>query len=188
VVIVIQDGAKTDLNFPVEPAELGAMAWYVIQTRSRHEAKVEAGLLNRGLEIFLPRVTVPSRRRDRKRLIEIPLFPGYLFVNTDLCLESYHQIIKLPGVVRLLGMGRHYVPVPLVTVQSIQLMVASGQPYYPWPYLEKGMQVRIVEGPLAGTTGIILEKRHKKRRLVVAVELFRRAVAVELEDEAVEPY
>lgn len=48
--------------------------------------------------------------------------------------------------------------------------------------------MRTLEGPLAGVIGIILKRREKKRRLVVAVELFQRSVAVELEDEAVAPY
>ena len=54
--------------------------------------------------------------------------------------------------------------------------------------LQRGMQVRISEGPLTGTVGIILRRRGRKRRLVVAVELFQRSLAVELEEEAVEPW
>jgi transcription termination/antitermination protein NusG len=162
--------------------------WYVIHTRSRHENKVDAGLRDKGLETFLPKMTVPSRRRQRQCLLEVPLFPGYLFVNTDLNQDSYYRIIRVPGVVRLLGLGGRCLPVPAETVQSIQAMVSSGQVYYPWPYLEKGMRVRIVEGPLAGATGVILERRDKKRRLVVGVELFHRAVAVELNDAALEPW
>ena len=73
-------------------------------------------------------------------------------------------------------------------MDSIKAIVDSDRPYYPWAYLGQGQQVRIMEGPLSGTIGIILRRREKKRRLVVAVELFQRSVAVELEDEAVEPY
>lgn len=178
-------GTEDHLQHLEEP--LLAYLWYVIHTRSRHEHKVDAGLRDKGLETFLPTMTVPSRRRDRKSLIEVPLFAGYLFVNTDLTMDAYYRIIRVPGVVRLLSLGGRCLPVPLETVQSIQTMAASGQVYYPWPYLEKGMRVRIMEGPLAGVTGIILARRDKKRRLVIAVELFRRAVAVELNDDALEP-
>jgi transcriptional antiterminator NusG len=181
---VSQDG---DLGLQPEPTQISQPAWYVIQTRSRHEAKVESILLDKHLECFLPRRTVPSRRRDRKRLLEVPLFPGYLFVHADLEPQIYYDIIKSPGVVRFLGSRAGITPVPAETVEAIRTTVASGQPYYPCPYLERGMRVQILEGPLAGVKGIILQKREKKRRLVIAVELFRRAVAVELEDEAVEP-
>jgi transcription antitermination factor NusG len=162
--------------------------WYVIHARSRHEAKVESALQQKGFEIFLPRITVRSRRQDRRVFLNVPLFPGYLFVHSVLDSFAYHEIIKLSGVVRLLGINRQSRPVPAAQVESIKAIVESDRPYYPWAYLGQGEPVRILEGPLAGTTGIILRWQEKKRRLVVEVELFQRSVAVELEDEAVELY
>jgi transcription antitermination factor NusG len=162
--------------------------WYVIHTRSRHEAKVESALQQRGLEIFLPRVVIRSRRRDRKLLLEMPLFPGYLFVHTTLEHLTLYDIIKLKSVVRLLGGTTGPSPLSSETVDSIKTIINSDRPYYPGPYLKQGMKVRIVDGPLAGTVGIIQERRQKNRRLVVVVELFRRAVTVELEDEALDPW
>jgi transcriptional antiterminator NusG len=162
--------------------------WYAIHTCSRHEAKVESALQRKNLETFLPRINVPSRRRDRKLLINIPLFPGYLFVHTELDIGVYYQIVSAKSVVRLLGPNGHAVPVPQEIIDSIKIIVAGDHVYYPWRYLEKGRQIRVVEGPLAGTIGVILKRKEKKRRLVVALELFQRSVAVELEDEAVEPW
>ena len=161
-------------------------AWYVIHVRSRHEAKVELALQQNGLEIFAPRVTVCSRRQDRQLQLKVPLFPGYLFVHTDLEPSNYHKIIKLHGVVNLLGINGHPSLVSPEMVESIRGIVQSDRPYYPWAYWGQGRRVRIMEGPLAGIVGMILSRREKKRRLVVAVELFQRSVAVELEDEAVE--
>jgi transcriptional antiterminator NusG len=175
---ILKRGAPPDIE----------LAWYVIQTCSRHEVKVESALQQKGLEVFLPRVVVPSRRRDRKLLLEVPLFPGYLFVYTDLEPADYYDIIKLKSVVRLLGGTSGPRPLSPETVASIKTIIDSDRPYYPGPYLTRGMKVFIVEGPLAGTVGIIQGRREKKRRLVVSVELFQRAVAVELEDEAVEPW
>ena len=163
-------------------------AWYVIHVRSKHEAKVEAALQHKGLEIFLPRITVRSRRQDRRVQLQVPLFPGYLFVHTDLEPSNYHKIIGHHGVVRFLGINSHPTPVYSPKVESIKAIVQSDRPYYPWAYLGQGRQVRIMEGPLAGTIGIILRRKEKLRHLVVAVELFQRSVAVELEDEAVEPW
>lgn len=169
-------------NLPDEPA------WYIIHSRSRHEAKVESALQQKGLEVFLPRITVRSRRQDRKLLLQVPLFPGYLFVHTVLEPAAYYDIIKLKSVVRLLGGKAGPSPVSSETVDSIRTIVESDRPYYPGAHLKCGMKVCIMEGPLAGTVGVILKRRNKKRSLVVAVELFQRSVAVELEDEAVEPW
>jgi len=160
-------------------------SWYAVYTMSRHEAKVEKVLQQKGVEVFLPRVNSPRRKRDRKVLLKLPLFPGYLFVHTSLDMYDYLQILKAPGVVRILGNGRP-TPVPEETVGSIRSIVESDQPFYPWQYLEKGKQVRVLDGPLAGTIGVIQGRKEKKRRLIVSVELFRRSVAVELDDDAVE--
>ena len=174
---------------PAAPAfDVQEPAWYVIHTRSRHEVKVELALQQKGLEIFLPRLIVASRRRDRRLLLKVPLFPGYLFVHSRLTSPTFHEIIRLSGVVRLLGVNGRPKPVPAEKVESIKAIVAVDRPYYAWPMLQRGMQVRISEGPLTGVVGIILSRRDRKRRLVVAVDLFQRSVAVELEEEAVEPW
>ena len=172
------------------PSELDEnLAWYVIHARHQHEAKVELALQRKGLEVFLPRITVRSRRQDRKLLLEVPLFPGYLFVQGAGDDRIYREIIKQKSVVRLLG-GKSGLPtpVPAEVVASINTIVENQRPYCPWPYLERGKKVCIMEGPLAGTVGVIVRALDKKRRLVVAVELFQRSVAVELEEEAVEPW
>lgn len=111
------------------------LPWYVIHTRSRHEDKVEFSLLHKGLEIFLPRITVRSRRQDRRIYLEVPLFPGYLFVHSDLESRAYYEIIRLPGVVRLLGINGRPSPVPLEKMESIKTILASDRPYSPWNYL-----------------------------------------------------
>ncbi|MFZ5453731.1 MAG: transcription termination/antitermination protein NusG [Thermodesulfobacteriota bacterium] len=159
--------------------------WYVIQTQSRHEDKVETALARKGLETYLPRITYPSRRRDRKVILKAPLFPGYLFLHAELDPVTFYQVIKVQGIVRLLG---NEGPTPLAEeiVESIRHIVEGDKPFYQWRFLEKGKQVRVIDGPLAGTIGIITGKKEKKRRLVVNVELFKRSLAVELDDDAVE--
>lgn len=162
-----------------------ALAWYVIHAQTRKEIEVEMALRQRGLEIFLPMITVPSRRRDRKVTLRVPLFPGYLFINTRLDTKTFHKVIKTHHVFRFLGNGRP-APIPEVEVEGIKAIVSGERLYYPWRFLEKGKKVRVIDGPLTGVEGIILERREQKRRLVVGVELFQRSVAVDLDDEAVE--
>jgi len=160
--------------------------WYVIHTCSRHEPKVEMGLSRKGLEVFLPKVTVRSRRRDRVQMLEVPLFPGYLFVHTELGDFDYYHILRQDGVVRILGIKGQYTPVPEDTVDSIRTLVSSGQPVFPWSKLVPGKRVRVVDGPLAGASGVILRLKEGKSRLVVGVELLGRSVCAELAEETVE--
>ncbi len=161
--------------------------WYAVNTRARHETKVETGLRRKGLEIFLPRISVLSRRRDRRRWLDTPLFPGYLFVHSDLEDCDYQHIIKEPGAIRILGIRGKFTPVPDETIASIQTLLQSRRPFDPWSKLGPGVKVRVVEGPLAGATGIILRQQKGRRRLVIVLELLQRAIAVNLEEEAVEP-
>lgn len=162
-------------------------AWYVVHTCSHHERRVERRLQERGLEVFLPHLTVVRRWRDRKKILQVPLFPGYLFVHDDLETSSaYYDVIMAPGVVQILGYNGKLQAVPVETIESIRLATASDRPYYPYRYLLKGKRVRVAEGPLAGVVGIIRERKEQKRKVVVEVELFHRAMAVELKDEAVE--
>ena len=162
--------------------------WYVVHTCCHHEARVEERLRKKGVEVFLPRQTVVSRRRDRKKLLEVPLFPGYLFIQDTLEVDTYYTVLNLPGVVRVLAFGSWPQPVPPETITSIKLALAGERVYAPHRFLQKGRWVRVVEGPLTGVIGIIRESKTKRRKIVIEVELFKQAVAVELEDEAVEPW
>lgn len=77
---------------------------------------------------------------------------------------------------------------PDETVTSIQRLLSSGQPIFPWAQLTPGKQVRVVEGPLAGAIGVILRSKQGKKRLVVGVEILGRSVCAELAEETVETY
>ena len=165
---------------------LPRVEWYVVHTNSRHEVKVEVGLRQKGVEVFLPRVRVRSRRRDRLRMIDVPLFPGYLFVYSDLNDRDYYHILRQEGVILILGIKGQLTPVPEETVTSISALVNSGQPILPWTRLEPGRRVRVVDGPLQGASGVIVRKKTGKTRLVINVELLGRSVYTELSEETVE--
>ena len=77
--------------------------WYVLHTKSRFENVVSELLLKKSIEVFLPKITVASRRKDRKKMIRVPLFPGYVFVKTDLAPDHHLDIVKTVGAVKLVG-------------------------------------------------------------------------------------
>src|SRR5271157_2291303 len=84
--------------------------WYAIYTRANHERKVADQLAGRGVDHFLPQYESERRWKDRKVRLQLPLFPGYLFVR--LALRDRLRVLQVPGVIRLVGFDGHAVPMP----------------------------------------------------------------------------
>jgi transcription elongation factor/antiterminator RfaH len=159
--------------------------WYVLHTKSRFENVVNEGLSKKSLEVFLPKVTVPSRRKDRRAMIKVPLFPGYIFVKTDLKPDHHLEVVKTAGAVRLIGNKDGPIPVPDETIESLRIMVASDHPVTTGYQLEKGDRVLVVGGPFAGVSGVFLRYRGKGR-VVVNIEALGQYAGVEVNAEDVE--
>lgn len=182
------DKSGRNSTFQVEINQISTPAWYVIHSLPNHEFVAEKILLKKELTVFLPRIQALSRRKDRKKIIEMPLFRGYLFIHTALWPKEFYDIMNTQGVYRILGVKGRFIPVPPEIIESIKIMLNSGRSFFPCDKLAVGARVRIAEGPLEGAVGVILRRRKKNRRLVVSVEFMNLAVAVELANEAVEPY
>ena len=163
-----------------------ADAWYVLHTKSRFENVVHEGLVKKNLEVFLPKIKVQSKRRDRRLMIKVPLFPGYLFVRTDLSAHHHLEIVKTVGAVRLIGTKDGPVPVPDDTVASLEIMVSTELPVSTGSRLRKGDRVVVISGPFAGVTGTFVRYRGRQR-VVVNIDALGQYAGVEVDESDVEP-
>jgi transcriptional antiterminator NusG len=152
--------------------------WYALRTRSRHEKLVRDQLDKQGIEPLLPTVKRLSQWKDRKKEIEVPLFSGYCFVRFSR--QEKMPVQKVTGVVEIVGSGSRPEPIPEQEIDALRRLMASVLPYDPHPYLQEGMQVEVVRGPLQGVQGILLRKQ-KRHRLVIGVRLIQQAAAVEID-------
>ena len=152
--------------------------WYALRTRSRHEKMVRDQLVHQGIEHLLPTVKRLSQWKDRKKEVEVPLFAGYCFVRFGL--DQKLPVLKTVGVVDIVGSGQRPEPIPDEDITAIQTLMASVLPYDPHPYLQEGMRVEVIRGPLQGVRGILLRK-DKRHRLVLGVRLIQQAAAVEID-------
>jgi transcription termination/antitermination protein NusG len=169
---------KEDVFFP---------AWYVLHTRSRFETVVYDGLLKKSKEVFLPKVRVRSKRRDRKLMIDLPLFPGYLFVRSDLEPRDHLDILKTVGVVRLIGNKEGPLAVPEDTIHSLRIMVTAQQEIQTGFQLKQGDPVMVMTGPFAGIQGVFVRYRGRDRgRVVVNIDALGQFAAVEIDADEVE--
>ncbi len=167
-------------------ADLLQRAWYVLHTRSRFENVVYEGLHKKSLEVFLPKVLVRSKRRDRRQMIRVPLFPGYVFVKTDLDPREHVNILKTVGAVRLIGNQDGPVRVPEENVKSLEIMTAEGKEVFTGTRFKKGDRVVVVHGPFTGVVGVFVRYRGEDR-IIVNVEALGQFAAVEINEDDVEP-
>lgn len=161
--------------------------WHAVWTRSNCEDLVSSQLAVRGFEVFFPTAATWSRRSLERRRVQVPLFPGYLFVRQPIDKTRYVEILKARGVVRVLGEGwDRLVPIAAEEIESIQRVVRTGQLVFPYRHLQAGDRVRITRGPLQGVEGFFVRDRLEKGLLVLSVHLLRRSVAVEVDCTFVE--
>ena len=159
------------------------MPWYAVHTRSRHEEKVYTGLTQKSFHAFLPRIEVWSKRKDRKKKIMVPMFPGYLF--TELPSpdnQTKLDVLKTFGVVRILGKPNSHEPisVPDEKIDAIQRLVESKVEIQHFQYPKAGETALIIDGPFKGIEGIVVKIDYKKELFVVSIDLLQRAVAIQL--------
>jgi len=153
--------------------------WYAAYTSANHEKVVALQLANRSVKHFLPMYESVRRWKDRRIKLQLPLFPGYLFVRIALC--DRLQVLQVPGVARLVGFNGIPCALPEADIHTIQKWMDRGCQFEPHPYLQVGRRARVKRGPLQGLEGIVL-RRKNRTRFVLSLELIMRSVAVEIEE------
>ena len=176
---------QSDTTISLPASDASALRWFALHVRSRHEAITAAILENKGYDKFLPLYRSRRLWSDRIVHLDLPLFPGYVFCRFDPGDRSV-PILTTPGVVRIVGIGSHAVPVDDAEIAAIQSIIQSGFAAEPWPYLRLGNIVRIQYGALSGLEGLLVEKR-TRHRLVVSITILQRSVAVEIDSAWVTP-
>ncbi|KAF0221851.1 MAG: transcription termination factor NusG domain [Geobacteraceae bacterium] len=164
----------------------GALQWYALHVKSKHEFATNSELLRKGVETYLPAVKRLRQWKDRKKLVEFPLFPGYIFVHIRSDQEDFCRILKTRGVVTLLSSEPGFpTAVPTEEINSLRLIVGSGNELDIYPHLKKGTRVRVKRGLLAGAEGTLVEKE-ERFMLLINIELLGRSVGVKVYADDVE--
>ena len=156
--------------------------WYAGYTASRHEKRVAEHLEQRGVQHFLPLYDTIRRWNNGRHRVQLPVFPGYVFIR--LALRDRLRVFEIPGFVRLVGFSSVPVPLPDSEINAMQQAFKQGIHAEPHPYLSTGSHVEIVRGPLQGMRGILL-RRQGPWRVVLSVDLIMRSMAVEVDADDV---
>lgn len=142
--------------------------WYVIYTRPRHEKKVALQLSDFNIAYVLPTTRILRVWKDRKKYVDAPLFPSYVFVYLE-DLETYYKILTLEGVLYYVRAGKDVAKVNENVIHNICLItreVSDTDIEISDDYFLPGKQVMINDGVLCGLTGEIVEVRGEQKMLV----------------------
>lgn len=155
-------------------------SWFALYVKSRHEFVTNNELKKKDVETFLPSVRKLRQWKDRKKWIDFPLFPGYLFIHIPPRPESIVNVLKTRGAINLLSaVPGQPTPVAPEEIDSLQLMVGSGREIDIYPHLKEGTRVRVKKGPLRGAEGT-LEKKHDQYMFMVNIEMLGRSVGIKM--------
>ncbi len=170
--------------FPLLAGEVES--WFAVYVQVNHEREVATRLEQKDINSFVPLMECWSKRKDRRKKVSVPMFPGYIFVRTILDNYTHVHILRTPGALTLLGNSEGPLPIPSFQIENLQTLLGSRNPLTLNPYLKEGNWVRVIRGPLSGCVGILLRQNPNKGRLIVSVDMICRSVSVELDVEDVE--
>lgn len=155
--------------------------WYALHTRSRHEKPVASLLLRQGIESYLPLLNSRNRWKDRVKLVQLPLFPGYVFARFTL--HGLTQVLSTHGVFTIVTVAGHPTPIPAQEIDSVrraaEAAAQTGAELETAFLVEEGTRVRVAAGPFQGVEGRVVERRGR-RRVVVGITALGQALEIDI--------
>lgn len=151
--------------------------WFAIQTWPRYEKKVARELSSKSIEVFLPLLASKHQWRDRQQIVELPLFPGYVFVQTPGTAQSRIPVLRTAGVISFVGAHGTGTLVPDSEIESVRILLNRGVPIQNYSFVNVGQRVRIRGSSLDGVEGVLVSK-NDDFSLVVSINIIQRSVAV----------
>ena len=161
-----------------------SLLWIAIRSKPRSEKIVSNELNKKGIESFLPLIKKRQQWSDRKKWVEFPLFPSYIFARIELKNSLY--IMNTHGVSTIVKFGDKVITVDDKVVDSIKLALEGGYELHPMKYFTIGDQVEVIDGPMKGTKGIVDTRLKNENRLIIKIDALQQAVAVHINSEYLE--
>lgn len=160
-------------------AENPNQAWYAVQTAYRCEQRVASGLTAKGIRTYLPLLQEVHQWKDRRKVIDVPAFSGYLFLHYEPSLRNRVKVLETNGIVRLLGGNHAPSEISDVEIEAVRRTLGSSVPCDRCDALTPGTLVQVTRGPLAGIQGRLARIKNNLR-LIVTISVFSQAISAEL--------
>ncbi|MEM6628132.1 MAG: UpxY family transcription antiterminator [Bacteroidota bacterium] len=152
--------------------------WYAGYTYPKAERKVFREIELKGVEVFLPLCKVVRQWSDRKRKVEVPLFPSYVFVYATR--NSLYELLRIRELVRIVSFEGKFCRIPDPQIESIRKLIEGNIPIQHEDFVPRvGSLVRVEHGPLKGVEGTIKEIKGKSR-LIIQILALGQAVSIDI--------
>ena len=158
--------------------------WFALYTKSRAEKRVHEELQRKGFDSYLPVIKSVRQWHDRMKKVEMPLFPGYVFVR--IALRDRISVLQIQGVVCFVALTSQPSPIPDYEITGIQRILNGEREFHQLNELPVGTHVKVIYGPFEGLQGTLVEYRGQDR-FVLSIKQIRQALSVEIDrNEVVE--
>jgi len=183
---------------PTEKAPKSKMRWYVAQTQSNYEKRVQLLVREQVMlqkrekfvqEVLIPTEQVVEVKKGVKTNAERKFFPGYVLIKCEMTDEVWHLVRSIPHVTSFIGAERGRKPIPITEKEAMRILNQMEEGVEKPRSLitfEVGEEIRVIDGPFNTFQGMVEEVDEDKERLSVSVSIFGRATPIELEYSQVE--
>lgn len=165
---------------------MAAGDWFAVRTASRHEKKVAAQFGERNIRYFLPLTTEKRNWSDREKVISMPLFPGYVFVQIIPTPEARLAVLRNTGVAGFVAQGGRPAAIPPEQIEGVRVLLDAKGNCAPHAYVRSGRKVRIRGGSMHGVEGVLLASNNG-RTLILSIEAIGKSIAIEVHGYELEP-
>ena len=152
--------------------------WYALSTKARHEKKVFERLLQKNINSFLPLQKINRKWSDRYKIVEEPLFSCYVFVK--IALKDRVQVLQTDGAIRFVSFNGIPATIPESQIDAIRLVLKEKEEIQRIDYLTPGQKIDVVQGPLKGITGVLINVKNR-HRLVLRLDSIMQAISVDID-------
>lgn len=158
--------------------------WFVIHTKTRQEKAFGQALAAMNVPCFLPLISKVCYYGRRKNTVQVPLFPGYVFLRGELDdAYSADRTKRVVHIIRVVDQERIH-----RELWSLYLALTQDDaPLDPFPYLTEGIWAEVQSGPFQGLQGIVEKRDCRDNRIILQIETLGQATSLEIDGSLVEP-
>ena len=158
----------------------------MVYTKPRHEKKVATRLSEMGIDYFLPTTKKLRTWSDRKKYIDEPIFPSYVFVLLK-DKQGYFNSLEAEGLLYYIRLGKEISRVDDVVINNIRLLVCNGKAVEPATAdFRKGENLVISTGPLTGLACEVISY-NGRQKILVRVNLLNRSLIADVPVSVLQP-